>query len=76
MGAVGGGEALAGKPAWPGLALSGLQVILASLTVCGLCGTGLIAFSTETNMVRLWLPQVKCETKETCWGLTGQIMPA
>ena len=32
--------------------------ILASVAVCGLFSLGLLNFQQETNMVRLWLPQV------------------
>ena len=35
--------------------------ILASVALCGLFGLGLLNFRQETNMVRLWLPQVKIE---------------
>ena len=35
--------------------------ILASVALCGIFGLGLLNFRQETNMVRLWLPQVKME---------------
>ena len=36
-----------------------VATILASVAVCGVFALGLINFHQETNMVRLWLPQVK-----------------
>ena len=35
------------------------KTILASFALCGLFGLGLLNFHQETNMVRLWFPQVK-----------------
>ena len=35
-----------------------VATILASVAVCGVFALGLINFHQETNMVRLWLPQV------------------
>ena len=40
--------------------------ILASVAVCGLFSLGLLNFQQETNMVRLWLPQVR-EKVQNIW---------
>ena len=43
--------------------------ILASVALCGLFGLGLLNFHQETNMVRLWLPQVKYQIETQCYNV-------
>ena len=46
-----------------------VATILASVAVCGVFALGLINFHQETNMVRLWLPQVKEQTETSFYNV-------